>query len=406
MSTIHLTLAEAQRIAVAAQALDRQPPTQPSKADVLTLIRRLGCIQIDTIHVVARSPYLVLWSRLGDYEPVWLDELLYPDRQVFEYWAHAASIIPIEHWPLFRSRMLAYADGQQGWWTQWQSENAEVLAHVLAEIRARGPLGAADFEAPPGHVSGGWWDWKPAKRALDVLWSAGELMIERRVNFHRRYELRERLLPHWDDSQMPLEADRRRRLAEIALRAMGIATMRQLADYFRQKQIGLSETLEGLVADGMAERVQVADWAVPAYVDRSAWEQYSSPPPVLEHTTLLSPFDNLIWDRDRTRALWGFDYTIECYVPAPKRRYGYFTLPILRRGALIGRLDAKAERKAGVFRVKALYFEPNVPLDEAIIADVAQALQSCARWHRTPEVVIDWTEPAALQAPLSAAVRG
>ncbi|HEX6292436.1 MAG TPA: crosslink repair DNA glycosylase YcaQ family protein [Herpetosiphonaceae bacterium] len=405
MSTTHLTLTEAQRIAVAAQALDRQPAAPASKADVLALVRQLGCIQIDTIHVVARSPYLVLWSRLGAYDPAWLDELLYPDRQVFEYWAHAASIIPIEHWPLFRSRMLAYANGDRGWWAEWQSENADVLAHVLAEIRARGPLGAAHFEAPPDH-RGGWWEWKPAKRALDSLWSAGELMIERRVNFHRRYELRERLLPDWDDAQMPSEDERRRCLAEIALRAMGLATVRQLADYFRQRQTGLSETLEAFVAEGLAERVQVADWPMPAYVHRSAWERYCGGLPAPEHTTLLSPFDSLIWDRERTRALWGFDYTLECYVPAPKRRYGYFTLPILRRGTLVGRLDAKAERKAGVFRVKALYLEPDVPPDESLVADLARALQACADWHRTPEVTIDRTEPPTLQAPLSAVLRG
>ncbi len=406
MSLTHLTLPEAQQIAVAAQALDRRPPAQPTKADVLALVRQLGCIQIDTIHVVARSPYLVLWSRLGDYDPTWLEELLYPDRLVFEYWAHAASIIPIEHWPLFRSRMIDYARGERGWWTEWQAQNGEVMAHVLAEIRERGPLGAADFAAPPDHRSGGWWDWKPAKRALDALWSAGELMIERRVNFHRRYELRERLLPDWDDSQMPTEEDRRRRLVQIALGAMGIATVRQLADYFRQKQTGLSQILEALVAEGQAERVQVADWTVPAYVDPGAWQRHSASPPTLEHTTLLSPFDNLIWDRERTRALWSFDYTLECYVPGPKRRYGYFVLPILRRGSLIGRLDAKAERKAGVFRVKALYLEPQVEIDEAMLADLAQTLNACAHWHRTPEVVIDRTEPMALQAPLSAALRG
>jgi uncharacterized protein len=404
MSIPHLTLNDAQRIAVAAQALDRRPAAS-SKAAVLELIRRLGCVQIDTIHVVARSPYLVLWSRLGEYNPAWLDELLYPDRQVFEYWAHAASIIPIEHWALFRSRMLEYTRGERGWWPQWRTENADVVAHVLEQIREHGPLGAADFAAPAGHKSGGWWDWKPAKQALDALWSSGELMIERRVNFHRRYELRERLMRGWDDSQLPSEAERRRRLAAIALRAMGVATMRQLADYFRQKQIGLTETLEDLAAEGLAERVQIGDWSAPAYVDHDLWQQFSDGLPEPEHTTLLSPFDSLIWDRERTRQIWGFDYTLECYVPAPKRRYGYFVLSILRRGDLIGRLDAKAERKAGVFRVKALYLEPHIRIDERLVDDIAQALLSCAEWHRTPELVIDKTEPAQLQPLLAAATR-
>ncbi len=400
-SSLQLTRADAQRIAVTAQALDRQP-ANPSKADLLALVRQLGCVQIDTIHVVARSPYLVLWSRLGDYEPHWLDELLYPDRQVFEYWAHAASIIPIEHWPLLRAAMLRHSGGEIGWWAQWRVENAPLLTEVLDEIRRRGPLGAADFAAPPGHRSGGWWDWKPAKRALDALWSSGDLMIERRVNFHRRYELRERLLPTWDDAQLPSETERRRRLADIALRAMGIATTRQLADYFRQPQAGLGTVLEEFVAEGNAVRVHVADWATPAYIHHSHWPAAMEAP--LEHTTLLSPFDNLVWDRERTRALWGFDYTLECYVPEPKRQYGYFTLPILRRGQLIGRLDPKAERKAGIFRVKALYLEPNVVVDEGLLVDVAGALRACARWHKTPNVVIERTEPAALAEPLRALV--
>lgn len=404
MPTTNLTLTEAQRIAVAAQALDRRPATA-SKGDVLDVIRRLGCLQIDTIHVVARSPYFVLWSRLGAYDPAWLDDLLQPDRQVFEYWAHAASIIPIEHWPLFRSRMLEYASGERGWWAKWRAENAEVVAHVLGQIGERGPLGAADFAAPAGHKSGGWWDWKPAKLALDHLWTTGELMIERRVNFHRRYDLRERVLPGWDDAQMLSEEERRRQLAEIALRAMGLATPRQLADYFRQKQAGLSKVLDSFVAEGLAERVQVADWTAPAYVHRDSWQRFTDGLPGPEHTTLLTPFDSLIWHRDRTRELWGFEYVLECYVPEPKRRYGYFVLAILRRGDLVGRLDAKAERKAGVFRVKAIYLEPHIVIDDALVADLAQMLLSCAEWHRTPEVVIDRSEPAQLQVILQSAVQ-
>ncbi len=396
-----LSLAEAQRIAVAAQGLAHPPLAPAAAADVLATIHRIGCLQIDTIHVVARSPYFVLWSRLGAYDPRWLDQLLYPRRQVFEYWAHAASILPIEYWPLFRSAMLRYARAEQGWWTAWQREHPHVLDHVLNEIRARGALGAADFAAPPDHRSGGWWEWKPAKRALDILWSAGELMIERRVNFHRRYDLRERILPDWDDSQMPSEPERRRRLAGIALRALGIATERQLADYFRQPRDELGAILEEFVANGRADRVAVANWSVPAYVWREAWQALREAPPT--HTTILSPFDNLIWDRARTRALWGFDYTIECYIPAPKRRFGYFVLPILRHGDLIGRLDAKAERRAGVFRVKALYLEPHVqPM--AVLEDIAGALLACARWHRTPEVLIDRATPEHILASLRALV--
>jgi uncharacterized protein len=396
-----LSLADARRIAVAAQALDR-PRQATSPDDVLAMVRRLGCVQIDTIHVVARSPYFVLWSRLGDYDPRWLDQLLHPRRDVFEYWAHAASIIPIEHWPLFRGDMLRRARGETGWGHEWRRENQHVLEHVIDEIRARGPLGAADFAAPPDHRGGGWWEWKPAKRALDMLWSAGELMIERRVNFHRRYDLRERVLPDWDDSQLPPEEERRRRLAEIALRAMGIATTRQLADYFRQPVAGLRETLDQLVDTGLAERVIVEGWDAPAYAWRESLAMLDAPAP--SHTTLLTPFDSLVWHRERTRALWGFDYVLECYVPAPRRRYGYFVLSILRRGELIGRLDAKAERKDGVFRIKALFLEPGVTPD-AVSHDIAAALIACARWHNTPEVIIERADPPAARESIELALR-
>lgn len=388
-----LSLADARRIAVAAQALDRVPP-EATKADVLAMVRRLGCVQIDTIHVVARSAYLVLWSRLGAYDVGWLDELLYPDRLVFEYWAHAASIVPIEHWPLFRRRMLATLEGERGW-VAWRDQNAAVIEQVRDEIRERGPLGAAHFEAPEGHKSGGWWDWKPAKTALDYLWSAGELMIERRVNFHRRYELRERLLPAWDDADLPGEAENRRRLAELAFGCMGVATVKQLADYFRQPIRGLAASVDELAAAGIVERVTVEGWREPAFVEREALAAFGRGLPPATHTTFLSPFDNLSWDRKRTLALWGFDYTLECYVPGPKRRWGYFTLPILWRGELIGRLDAKAERRDGVFRVKALYLEPGVP-PEAVAADIGRALHECAAWHGTPEVLVERSDPAEL----------
>lgn len=396
-----LSLAEARRIAVAAQGL-AHPPHRPATPEaVLHTLRRLGCLQIDTIHVVARSPYLVLWSRLGAYDPAWLDDLL-PQRQAFEYWAHAASILPIEHWPLFRSTMLRYARGEIGWWRAWQREHGALLAEVLETIRQRGPLGAADFAAPPGHRSNGWWAWKPAKRALDLLWSAGDVMIDRRVRFQRRYELRERVLPTWHDGLIPPEAERQQRLAAIALRAMGIATARQLADYFRQPRSETATALAALVADGLAVPVTVVGWPVPAYVWPDALQALNQPPPT--HTTLLSPFDNLIWDRERTRALWGFDYRLECYLPAAQRRFGYFALPILWHSHLIGRLDAKAERRNGIFRIKALFFETDNHPDQ-VLDELAQALNACAAWHRTPEIVLEHVDPPTLREPLRQAIR-
>ena len=391
-----ISLAHARAIAIAAQGLD-QRPISPTKADVLATIRRLAIVQIDTIHVVARSPYFVLWSRLGDYDPRWFDELQYPDGLLFEYWAHAASFLPSELWPLLRPAMLRYST--EGWprAVQWLRDNVAVVEHVRAAIRESGPLRSADFAAPADHPGGGWWNWKPTKTALDLLWSMGELMIQRRVNFHRVYELTERMLPTWNDAAAPTFEQAREQLAEIGLRALGIATTRQLPDYFRQKRAGFDALLRGWVAEGRAVQVQVEGWDAPAYIHRDNLALLENPPtPTL--TTLLSPFDSLIWDRERTLAFWGFEYKIECYTPAAKRRYGYFTLPILWRDTLVGRVDAKAERKAGIFRVFALHLEPGVPPVDELFADIARALRECAAWHRTPRVIIERSDPPEVAA--------
>ncbi|HEY1012064.1 MAG TPA: crosslink repair DNA glycosylase YcaQ family protein, partial [Herpetosiphonaceae bacterium] len=245
-----LDLPAARALAIAAQRLDRRPDHPAAKADVLAAIRHLGVIQIDTIHVVARAPYFVLWSRLGEYDPRWFDELLYPDGLLFEYWAHAASFLPIELWPLFRHAMLNQA-GERPRLATWRRNNAAVVAQVLDEIRRRGPLRSADFEAPPEHAGGGWWNWKPAKEALDISWLFGELMIRRRVNFQRVYELTERMLPQPYAAALD-PAAARRQLADIALRALGLATERQLRDYYRMRADETAAALKLLLADGRA----------------------------------------------------------------------------------------------------------------------------------------------------------
>ena len=395
-----ISLSHARTIAIAAQGLDRRQPA-PSKAAVLATLRRLAIIQIDSIHVVARAPYFVLWSRLGDYDPRWLDELQHPDGAMFEYWAHAASFLPLELWPLLRPTMQRWSIYGWSGARKWLAENSAVVDHVKSVIRERGPLRSADFAAPDDHAGGGWWNWKPAKTALDVLWSMGELMVVRRVNFQRVYDLTERVLPDWDDRDAPSVEQAREQLAEIGLRALGIATARQLPDYFRQKKAGFEALLQDWAAEGRAIPVAVEGWEAPAYVHRDNLALLEQPPtPTL--TTLLSPFDSLVWDRQRNLDFWGFDYKIECYTPAPQRRYGYFTLPILWRDRLVGRVDAKAERKAGVFRVMALHLEPGAPLGEQLYADIARTLRECAAWHRTPQVLLERSDPPEAAAPIRA----
>lgn len=391
----------ARAIAVAATRLDRRPAQPATKQDVLATLRHLHIIQIDTIHVVARAPYFVLWSRLGDYDPAWFDALQFPDGLMFEYWAHAASFLPIELWPLLRPAMQSYIKESWARAEGWVAANQALLTAVEDEVRTRGPLRSTDF-SDETHTGGGWWNRKPAKQALDVLWSMGRLMIQRRTAFQRVYELTERVLPDWDDAQMPDLATARAELTMRGLQALGFGKARHVADYFRQKTVPVRAQLEAWVAEGRVLSLEVEGWDEPAYAhpDVRPWLEDGAPPSTL--TTLLTPFDNLVWDRERDMALWDFDYRIECYTPAAKRRYGYFTLPILRHSALIGRVDAKADRKPGVFRVFALHLEPGVAIDEALLADLAATLRECAAWHRTPVVVIERCDPPQLLKPLQA----
>ncbi len=402
---MRLSAEAARRLMLAALGLSQPPPPGAGKADVLTTIRALGALQIDPIHVVARSPYLVLWGRLGDYDPRWLDELL-AEGALFEYWSHAACFLPAEDWPLYRRLML---DGVKGWRhaRDWLSRHPDVHDQVLSHVRQGGAVKASDFERTDGR-RGTWWDRKPAKIALEALFETGDLMIARRHHFQRVYDLRERVLPDWDDADAPPLAAVERTLAQRAVHSLGVTTARWASDYFRMPRPHTARLLTELTDEGALLRCEVEGWPAPAFIHPArlplaALANQGGLEPT--YTTLLSPFDPLVWDRERASAVFGFDYRIECYTPAPQRRYGYFTLPILHRGRLVGRLDPKAHRRDGVFEVKALHLEPGVTVDDTLARDVAAALRACAAWHATPDVVIQSSDPpeaaAALRVRLS-----
>jgi uncharacterized protein YcaQ len=275
---------------------------------------------------------------------------------------------------------------------------------VLAHIRANGPARSADFERTDGKA-GGWWEWKPEKRALEVLFTTGQLMIARRQQFHRVYDLAERVLPDWDDARMPSVAATRQRFVLDAVRALGVAKAAWIPDYHRTKPPHLDP--QSLADEGLLLRARVEGWKEPVYVhpdhaDLLAQAARGALQATL--TSVLSPFDPVVWDRRRALDLFGFDYRLECYTPAEKRRYGYFTLPLLRRGALVGRVDAKAHRKTGVFELKSLVLEPGVRVSERLVRDLAGAFGRCARWHGCGQVVLAHAEPAALAVPLAAAL--
>jgi uncharacterized protein YcaQ len=359
---------------------------------VLAAIRRMSALQIDTISVVARSPYLVLWSRLGHYPQQWLEEL-HAEGKLFEYWSHEACFLPIEDFALYRHRMLNPA--AMGWKYHEAAMKPALVERVLTAIRENGPVRAIDFEQT--REGGGWWQWKGEKRVLENLLTAGQLMVPRRQGFQRVYDLRERVLPDWDDAQLPPQQEVERALVLKATRALGITRAGWVADYFRMRKKGTPDIVQQLAEDGSLLRVQVNGLAHECFVHAEHGELLEQAAggtlkPTL--TTLLSPFDPVVWDRARARELFDFEYRIECYTPEPKRKFGYYVLPILRRGALIGRLDAKAHRRDGLFEVRALFLEPGVRSSAALAQDVARAITDCAAWHGTPEIQIRRSTPA------------
>ena len=383
---------EARQIMLAAQGFNTPHHPAATRQDVLQLIRQMGVLQIDTIHVIARSPYLVLWSRLGEYNPAWLDELL-AEGALFEYWAHAMCFVPIEDFPLYRRAML---DRTAGWGDAagWVAEHPEVTAMVLERVRQEGGLRSADFK-DGSKPAGGWWNWKDEKTALECLLWLGDLMVSRRQSFQRVSELRQRVLPDWEDGPEAANVPSREEVYELltlrAVRALGVAHAGWVPDYYRLPKTGNLQRLEALAEAGSLKRVQIEGLPGPAYMDPAA----PAPQPV-NFTTVLSPFDPIAWDRKRLKELHNFDYTIEVYTPAHKRSFGYFTLPILHNGRIVGRLDPKAHRAEGMFEVKAIALEPGVEATDELAAGLLDCLQRLAKWHGTPELVIGRVEPEGL----------
>jgi uncharacterized protein YcaQ len=407
-----LSLVQARALQLHAQGLLKPPRRRPRREDVVTAIERMRLLQIDTIHVVARSPYLVLHSRLGDYPEAWLDESLAQGR-LAECWAHEACFISAAD--------VAWHRGGHGHRTHhWAHRNAARMHReqradmdaLLAGIRVSGPVRAADFARKEGAGKSGWWEWKPEKRWLEAWFALGELMVARRENFQRVYDLAENVLsrldPPFDSAADPSAAQLRQHFIVDSVRALGVAPASWIADYFRLKPRVTDRELAPLLAGGELLAVPVKGWTAPGYVHRDhaeALDKARGGRLRATHTALLSPFDPLVWDRARALAMFDFEYTIECYTPAPKRRYGYFVLPILHRGRLIGRLDAKAHRADGVFEVKALFLEPGVLPESSLVQAVAGAIADTARWHGTPEVRLGRTQPAALAKMLRVALK-
>jgi hypothetical protein len=408
--------------AVAALFLERQHLTRPrgrrlTPGRLVQFVEDAGGLQLDSINVLDRAHYLTLWSRFGPYERAWLDRLVYRRRLLVEYWAHAACLVPVSHLAQWRRAMLDYRLRHTGW-SSWLRRHKKTLDLVTDAIRTSGPAGTADFEHRRGG-RGGWWSWKPAQHALHYLWMTGALAVHSRPHFQKRYDLAERILPAWPAGE-PLTADAFRAWhVARSLHAMGGATDADLTRYLTFPRMGPGirrAALRRLIEAGEVVEIEVKG-------ARSRWLTLAKDLPALERaarrrsasrgTTLLSPFDSLLWHRDRAERLFGFSYRIEVYTPGPQRVHGYYTLPILHDGQLIGRVDAKAHRAERRLAVRGVHFERwfatgGVPPaatwgaieQDAALAGVADALRSLARFTNAGQVDLGRVVPGRLRPPL------
>lgn len=370
-----LSLADARRLAIAAQGF--APPTRApaDRAALAALIARLGVVQLDSVNVLARSHYLPAWSRLGAYAPADLDALAWgEDRALFEFWGHEASLLPLALHPLMRWRM---ARAHEHAWRHIRAMKTRraLLAKVLAAVEARGPLGAGELEVgKPGRA--GWWEWSEAKSAIEWLFWCGQVTTASRRGFERLYDLTPRVLPRAIvDAPAPREADAQRALVDVAACALGVATARDLRDYYRLRSAPARAAIAALVEAGALIETRVEGWRELAYRHRDAAPARADD----ERARALSPFDSLIWFRERTERLFGMRYRIEIYTPAPKRVHGYYVLPVLLGDRLVARLDLKADREARILRVPAAHAEPGEPA-RAIAPAIAAELRGLATW--------------------------
>lgn len=396
-----IPLRASRALALHTQLLDKPPADgRADEDDIYDTVRSLGWVQIDTLHMVARSQYLVMWSRVGQYDPADFDALIFdPEkRRLFEYWKKAACIIPLEDFRYSLPRMMAREDGSNSnaGWRRWLAEeaNQQILAQVRQRIRQDGGMRTADFEYE-GPKRGSWWDWKPAKNALEHLFNTGELMISERVNFHRVYDLRERVLPDWVDTTPATLDEANCYDVAQAVKALGICEPYQTAQYAYMGLTTARKAVASLLKQDVLVEVEgeiVSGETKPMVVHRDrlpdlqrALDGELQP----RHTTFLSPFDSLFWAHDREEKLWNFRSMIEMYKREPDRIYGYFSLYIVHHDRLVGRFDPKLDRKTGTLHLRALHLEPDIKPDDTLVTDFVGALRDFMAFHDATALVIE-----------------
>jgi uncharacterized protein len=365
-------LARLRRLALTAQGLLQAQPYGRGLAGARKAINHIGYVQIDAISVVERAHHHVLYSRVPEFRPAMTNQLLL-DRDIFEYWAHAAAFLPIADFRFSLPYKHAIKSGQTHW---YKTRDQQLMDELLARIRSDGPIRSGDVETNTTKRAG-WWDWKPAKKALEQMYMEGDLMVSDREGFQKTYDLTDRVLPSHVNSQMPSRSEFAAYIVDQQLRCHGLASLKGLT--YQRRNPELRQAVKAVVneklAQGTLEQVQVSSGEV-FILETGALER--SLPSLKSRMLILSPFDNSIIQRDRLKALFQFDYQLECYLPEAKRQYGYFCLPLLYRDEFIGRMDCKAHRKIRQLEVKSLHLEQhNFDEDLVINAFVEAIIQFC-----------------------------
>jgi uncharacterized protein YcaQ len=395
MTTV--SASEARRVALVAQGFGSSPRGRVTTEHLTDAIARLGVLQLDSVNVFERSHYLPMFSRLGTYDTALLDHMLLdphvPATHV-EYWAHEAAFIPVESWPLWQWRMRQSRDRNERP-DSWLAQHRKLADDLLARLHSEGPATFSQLEVKRDQRRGSWWDWSDVKRALEFLFEDGVITAIGRTNFQRIYAPVADVVPQrLRDTSIP-EPDARRALVLAAVRALGVGTQKDVADYFRFRSAPTAIALRELVDSGVVEQVSVEGWTdngkpVAAFVPTDSVIPKKAP----SVSTILTPFDPVTWNRDRASRVFAFDYKIEIYTPAAKRKFGYYSLPILMDDALVGRIDLKADRKAQTLIVRSAHWEPRRP--ENAVERLADVVRRAAAWRGLSSILIeDWGDAAA-----------
>ena len=405
-------LADARRLAIVKQRL-AGPALRSSPAKVLDVARSIRCVQLDPISVVARSPLLVLRSRLPSFRPAHLERIVYRERSMFEYWAHAASIVLIEDLPIHRYQMRNYPPRDKDYGRRiagWIEQNAKLRRSILSDLRRRGPLRLKDLtgDAVVDWESTGWTRERNVDQMTRFLLVQGKVMVADRRGLEKWYDLAERVLPDDAPTERLRDVDVTRRAAEFSLRALGVATARHITQHFTVDLYPeLRKVLDGFEREGVVERVDVRD---DGDALKGPWFVHREDLPVLEkierggwspRTTLLSPFDNLIYDRKRARVLFGLDYTMEIYVPKAKRRYGYYAMPLLDGDRFVARVDLAVDRTRDALKILAATPEEATPPTRSNAKSVAAALHELADWTAAAAIEVAGPVPSAWRSAIA-----